>query len=77
MQLSVELQNADGSWTAVTNDPRIRYESLGCFTVSDSGFITALPSGKCYSGKFPELWVALVSNDGKTVAWNRIFFRYE
>lgn len=77
IQLLVELQNSDGSRTTVTSDPRIRYESLGCFTVSDVGLVTAVPSGKCYSGKLPELWIALVSADGKTLAWNRIFFRYE
>lgn len=76
-QLTVELINADGSRTPVTNDPRIRYAGEGCFLISAAGFVSATLD-KCIVKAFPTLHVALVDGaNNRTLAWNSYYFRTE
>jgi hypothetical protein len=75
LQLKVELANAAGEWVDVTTNAAVRYDSLGCMTVSGVGLVSVVQSSDlCFERMRPELWIAMVDAQGRTTAWNRVFF---
>ena len=74
-QLVVNVTQPDGSVTDMTGSSRLTYESWGCLTVSNSGFVSVVPSSSCKGARLPMLWVVLHDQAGNPITLNEYNFR--
>lgn len=74
-QLVVNVTRPDGLVINMTGSSRLTYESWGCLTVTNSGFVSVVPLGTCKKAHLPMLWVILHDQAGNPITLNEYNFR--
>jgi hypothetical protein len=75
VQLSVTITDPKGRVRDYTGSKRLEYEHFGCLTVSSSGFVSVIPSGRCAGPQFPALWIILNDPKGNPIVHNEYLFQ--
>lgn len=76
-QLTVEVTDPTGNVTDYTNSAQLKYQHFGCLTVSQAGFVSVTPSGRCDGPNYPELWIVFTDSAGKPIVHNEYLFKVE
>lgn len=74
-QLSVYITDIQGVKRDITSSKELVYEAFDCLIVSQTGYVTVLPSGSCSGPDFPSLQVFLLDASGKPFTYNQFQFK--